>query len=373
LKLAVLKEARAGERRVALVPAVVARLVKAGLDVCVESGAGEGAFHPDAAYAAAGARIIGDVPALLGDADVVIIVGPPGEWNGMRDVARLRPGAVLIGFLDPWGDPASVERLAKRRVTALAMELIPRISRAQSMDALTSQAVVTGYKAMLLAADALGKFFPMLMTAAATIPPARVLVIGAGVAGLEAIATAHRLGATVEAFDIRPAAKEEVESLGARFIQVQLTEKTDTAGGYATEVSEAARRREHEVLLEHVARADVVVATAQVPGKRAPLLVTADMVAAMQPGSVIVDVAAEQGGNCAVSVAGREVVHHGVTILGPVNLPATMPVHASQMYARNVAALLQHLLEDGRLHLDFDDVIIDRCCMTHDGAIRHAH
>jgi NAD(P) transhydrogenase subunit alpha len=277
---------------------------------------------------------------------------------------------MLIGFLNPWGDPALVERLAKRQVTALAMELIPRISRAQSMDALTSQAVVTGYKAMLLAADTLGKFFPMLMTAAMTIPPARVLVIGVGVAGLEAIATAHRLGAVVEAFDIRPAAKEEVESLGARFIGVYLSEKTATAGGYAREVSEAARQREHEVLLEHIARVDVVVTVALVPGKRAPLLVTGEMVAAMQPGSVIVDVAAEQGGNCALSVAGQEVVQHGVTILGPVNLPAMMPLHASQMYARNVAALLQHLLQDGRLHLDFGDVIVDRCCVTHDGAIR---
>jgi NAD(P) transhydrogenase subunit alpha len=239
------------------------------------------------------------------------------------------------------------------------------------MDVLTSQAVVAGYKATLQAASALGKFFSMLTTAAGTIAPARVLVVGAGVAGLEAIATARRLGAVVEAFDIRPAAKDEVQSLGAVFVGVTLEETAATPEGYAREVSEAVRRREHEVLAAHVRRADVVITTAQVPGKRAPLLVTADMVELMSPGSVIVDLAAEQGGNCALTEAGKEVVHRGVKILGPLNLPSSLPIHASQMYARNVAAFLRHLLREGALHLDFDDLITGSCCVTHNGEIRH--
>jgi NAD(P) transhydrogenase subunit alpha len=371
MKIAVAKEVRCGERRVALVPEVVSRLVQAGLKVEVEAGAGERAFFPDAAFAAAGAHVVADAARLWGEADVVMKVAAPQERDGVYEVELLRPGAALIGFLNPLGDAALLRRLAARQVTGFALELMPRLSRAQSMDALTSQAVVAGYKAALLAATALGKFFPMLTTAAGTIVPAKVLVIGAGVAGLEAIATARRLGAVVEAFDIRPAAKEEVHSLGATFVGVLLEEPTATPEGYAREVSEAVRRREHEILGERVRRADAVIATAQVPGKPAPLLITAEMVEAMSPGAVIVDLAAEQGGNCALTQAGQEVMYHGVTILGPVNLPSSMATHASQLYARNVAAFLQHLRHDGALRLDFTDAIIDACCVTHAGQVRY--
>jgi NAD(P) transhydrogenase subunit alpha len=371
MKIAVAKEVRADEHRVALVPDVAARLIKAGLEVWVEGGAGERACFADGAYAEVGATVKMDVTQLWREADVVLKVRAPEARDGFHEMDLLRPGTVLIGLLNPLNDPVVLPRLAERQVTAFAMELIPRISRAQSMDVLTSQAVVAGYKAALLGANALGKFFPMLTTAAGTIAPARVLTIGAGVAGLEAIATARRLGAVVEAFDIRPAAKDEVQSLGAIFVEVPLEEEAATTEGYAREVSEAARRREHELLMAHVRRSDVVITTAQVPGKKAPVLVTADMVEAMNPGSVIVDLAAEQGGNCALSEAGKEVVYRGVKILAPINLPSSLPVHASQMYARNISAFLQHLLRDGALHLDFHDLIINSCCVTHDGNIRH--
>ena len=371
MKIAAPREVNLDERRVALVPDVTTRMVKAGLEVWVEAGAGEPACFPDAVYATAGAHILTDPAALWGGADVVLKVRAPRARDGFHEVDLLRPGAMLIGLLNPQDDLALWPRLTARRVTAFAMELMPRIGRAQSMDVLTSQAVVAGYKATLLAASALGKFFPMLTTAAGTIPPARVLVIGAGVAGLEAIATARRLGAVVEAFDIRASAKDEVQSLGASFVGMTLEEAVATPEGYAREVSEAGRRREHEALMAHVRRADVVIATAQVPGKKAPLLVTADMVELMSPGSVIVDLAAEQGGNCALTEAGKEVIHRGVKILGPLNLPSSLPAHASHMYARNVAAFLQYLLRDGALHLDFDDPIIGSCCVTLDGEIRH--
>ncbi|HXH10647.1 MAG TPA: Re/Si-specific NAD(P)(+) transhydrogenase subunit alpha [Alphaproteobacteria bacterium] len=371
MRIAVPKEIRVDERRVALVPDVVAHLAKEGLEVWVEAGAGEQACYPDAAFAAAGARIVADAAVLWGEADIVLKVRAPLAHDALDEVDLLHPGSVLIGLLNPLGDPVLLNRLATQQVTSFALDFIPRISRAQSMDALTSQAVVAGYKAVVLAADALGKFFPMLTTAAGTVPPARVLVIGAGVAGLEAIATARRLGAVVEAFDIRPAARDEVQSLGATFIELRLEEEAATSEGYAREVSEAATRRVHEVLAQHARRADVVITTAQVPGKRAPVLLTADMVEAMSPGSVIIDLAAEQGGNCALTKAGTEVLHRGVKILGPVNVPSSLPIHASQMYARNVAAFLRHLLRGGVLHLDFDDQIIASCCVTHGGKIRH--
>ncbi len=371
MNIAVAKEIRAGERRVALIPDSVARLVKAGLAVHVEAGAGEGAFFSDASYEEAGAKVVSNVASLWGGADVLLTVGPPQERDGTHEVDMLREGAVLIGFLNPLGDPALVKRLVARKVTAFSMELIPRIGRAQSMDALTSQAGLAGYKATLIAANALGKFFPMLTTAAGTMPPAKVLVLGAGVAGLQAIATARRLGAMVEAFDIRPAVKEEVQSLGAKFLEVELEEETVAEGGYAKEVSEDAKRREQEMLTEHIGLSDAVITTAMVPGKKAPLLLTEEMVAGMKPGSVVVDLAAEQGGNCALTEAGKDVVYKGVTILGPVNLPSSMPVHASQMYAKNVSSLLLYLIKDGELHLDFDDEIINGTCVTHDGVIRH--
>lgn len=367
MRIAVAKEVRAGERRVALVPDIVARLVKQGLDVRVASGAGAAAAFPDAAYAEAGATMMADETRLWGEAEVLVKIAAPET----AEADRLHPGAVLIGFLNPLGHVDLMQRLAERHVTAFSLEWIPRLSRAQYMDALSSQATVIGYKGALLAADALGKFLPMLTTAAGTIAPARVLVIGAGVAGLMAIATARRLGALVEAFDIRPAVREEVQSLGATFVGVELTEDTVAAGGYAQAVSTSSQQREQDVLHQHIQRADIVITTAQVPGKQAPLLVTDAMVAAMQPGSVIVDLAAEQGGNCASTEVGQEVIRHGVKILGPCDVPSLMPAPASQMYAKNLMALLQHLISDGELHLDFTDEITHGACVTHAGEIRH--
>ena len=367
MRIAIAKEIEVGEHRVALIPDIVARLVKQGLEIWVEAGAGEGSFFTNDAYEAAGAKIIHDAAALWGEADVLLKVGIPKD----HEINQLREGSVLISFLSPLAQPETVQHLAHRKITAFGMELIPRTSRAQSMDALSSQAGVAGYKAVLIAAAALPKFFPMLTTAAGTIRPAKVFVMGAGVAGLQAIATARRLGAVVEAFDIRPAVKEEVQSLGAKFVEVKLDEDTVAAGGYAKEISEASKQRTQEVVTEHVKNADVVITTAQVPGKKAPLLVTEEMVAQMNPGSVIVDLAAEQGGNCAGTEPGKDVVRHGVTIIGPINLPSSMPVHASQMYSKNISTLLQYLVKDGELQLNFEDDIIGSTCITHAGEIRN--
>ncbi len=370
MKIGVPKEAQPDERRVALVPDNVARLVGTGLEVLVEAGAGDTALFPDSAYQEAGAKIVSDAATLYKESDVVVKVGPPVDRDGVKEVDLLHEGSVLIGLLNPLGDPALAQLLASRNVTSFSMELVPRITRAQSMDALSSQANLSGYKAVILAANALPKFFPMLMTAAGVIPPAKVLVIGAGVAGLQAIATARRLGAVVEAFDIRPAAKEEVQSLGAKFVEVALEEETAAEGGYAKEVSEEAKRREQEVLNEHIAASNVVITTALVPGRRAPVLVTTEAVNGMSPGSVIVDLAAEQGGNCELTEAGKDVVHNGVQIIGPINLPSSVAVHASQLYSRNIYSLLQLLIKDGVLNLDFEDSIINATCLTHEGAIR---
>src|SRR4028118_463477 len=323
MRIAIAKEIEVGERRVALIPDVVARLVKQGLEIAVEAGAGEGSFFSNDAYEAAGAKIIYDAATLWREADILLKVGIPKD----HEINQLREGSVLISFLSPLGNPEIAQQLANRKVTAFSMEMIPRTSRAQSMDALSSQAGVAGYKAVLIAAAALPKFFPMLTTAAGTIKPAKVFVIGAGVAGLQAIATARRLGAVVEAFDIRPAAKEEVQSLGAKFVEVKLEENTVAEQGYAKEVSEASKKRSQEVLTEHIKNSDVVITTAKVPGRKAPVLVTEEMVAQMKPGSVIVDIAAEQGGNCACTEPGKDIQRNGVTIIGPMNLPATMPVH----------------------------------------------
>jgi NAD(P) transhydrogenase subunit alpha len=369
MKIAVARERDVGERRVALVPDLVGRLCKLGHEVTVESGAGEAAGFSNLAYEAAGAKLVADPFVLWSEADVLLKVSPP--VTGHEELGWLRPGSTLISFLNPWGSLALVQELAHRQITSFALEFIPRSSRAQSMDALSSQASVAGYKAVLIGAAALPRFLPMLTTAAGTIPPAKVFVIGAGVAGLQALATARRLGALVEAFDIRPAVKEEVQSLGAKFVEVPLTEETATQGGYAKEVSDAAKLKTQEVIAQHVIAADIVITTAQVPGKVAPRLVTEAMVAQMKPGSVVVDLAAEQGGNCECTQTGRDVIWQGVTVMGPVNLPASLPVHASQMYAKNLLALVQHLAPKGELQLDFQDDITDSACLTHAGAIRH--
>jgi len=367
MKIALVKEIEVGENRVALIPDTVARLVKQGLEIWVENGAGEASFFSDRAYEEAGATLVSEPGKLWGEADVILKVGIPKD----DEINQMREGSTLISFLSPLGKPEVAQKLANRQVTAFSMELIPRTSRAQSMDALSSQAGVAGYKAVLIAATALPKFFPMLTTAAGTIKPSKVFILGAGVAGLQAIATARRLGAMVEAFDIRPAVKEEVESLGAKFVEVDLQEDTVAEGGYAKEISEAAKQRTQEVIAERVKQADVVITTAQVPGKTAPLLVTEEMVQQMSPGSVIVDLAAEQGGNCAVTEAGKDIVRHGVTVIGPINVPASMPTHASQMYAKNISTLLQCLVKEGQLHLNFEDDIVDSTCITHAGEIRN--
>ena len=372
MKIAVAKEIEVCERRVALNPDTVTRLVKQGLEVWVEKGAGEGSFFTDSAYEAAGATVISDPGKLWGEADVILKVSPPKQReNGSSEIELLTGGSVLISFLNPLGNPAVAQELAKRQITALSMEMIPRTTRAQSMDALSSQASLAGYKAVLIAAAALPKYFPMLTTAAGTIAPAKVFIMGAGVAGLQAIATARRLGAVVEAFDIRPAVKEEVQSLGAKFVEVKLEEETTAAGGYAKEISEASKQRTQEVVAEHVKNADVVITTAQVPGRKAPRLVTEEMVVQMRPGSVIVDLAAEQGGNCACTQAGKDIIWNGVTIIGPTNLPSSMPIHASQLYSKNLSSLLQLLIKDKSLQIDFADDIIDAACITHGGEIRN--
>ena len=372
MKLAVAREIEMGENRVALIPDVVSRLVKQGFEVLVEAGAGEKAHFSNEAYEAAGAQVSHDSAWVWGEADAVLKVRPPDyREDGRHEVELLRHGGMLIGFLNPLANPELIQRLADHRVTAFSIEMIPRSTRAQSMDALSSQASLAGYKATLIAAATLPKFFPMLTTAAGTIRPAKVFIMGAGVAGLQAIATARRLGAVVEAFDIRPVVKEQVQSLGARFVELELKEDTMAEGGYAKEVSEETKQLTHALVSDHIAQSDVVITTAQVPGKKAPLLVTEDMVARMTPGSVVVDLAADQGGNCAYTEGGRNVVHHGVTIIGSINLPASMPVHASQMYAKNLQTLVEYCVKDGEMKLDFEDEIIAASCVTHDGQIRN--
>ena len=355
MRLGVPKETAPGERRVALVPEAVGRLVGAGFEVVVERGAGEAAAFPDEAFAEAGATLVGNAF----DADAVVKVQKPSA----SEVEALRDGSVLVAFLQPLTDPEGIERLGARGVIAFAMESIPRITRAQPMDALSSQATVSGYKAVLLGAERLPRFFPMLMTAAGTVAPAKVLVLGAGVAGLQAIATARRLGAVVTGFDVRAAVREQVESLGATFLDLGVTAE-ETEGGYARELSEEDRRRQQEALEGRIADFDVVVTTALVPGRPAPRLIPAAAVRAMRPGSVVVDVAAEAGGNCELTSPGETVDREGVTIVGLTNLPSTMPYHASQLYARNVAALLQHLAPGGELELDWADEITAGACVT---------
>jgi NAD(P) transhydrogenase subunit alpha len=358
------KETTPGERRVALTPDALKALSAIGIEVVVEAGAGiEGGFE-DAAYVAAGGKL--EAGAVLSRADVVVKVQPPSE----SEIEALRSGSVLIGFLKPLDLPDVARRLASQRVTAFSMELMPRISRAQSMDALSAMSTIAGYRAVLLGAAALPKIFPMLVTAAGTISPARVLVIGAGVAGLQAIATARRLGAVVEAYDTRPAVKEQVESLGGRFVELDLDAgDAQDAGGYAKAQTEEFYQKQQELLGKRIAASDVVITTALVPGKPAPELITEAAVQAMKPGSVIVDLAAEKGGNCACTRPDQDVVVHGVTIIGRTNLPSEIPTNASQMYSKNIVTFLKHLAPEGELALDFEDEITQGALLTHDGAI----
>jgi len=362
MKVGVAREKTAGERRVALVPETAARLAPAGIELLVEAGAGAGASFLDPAYTEAGARVVADAAALYAEADIVVKVQKPAP----DEVALLRSGQVLVAFLQPLVNTDLVREIAGRGATAFSMDAIPRITRAQPMDALSSQATVAGYKAVILAAEALPKFFPMLTTAAGTIPPAKVLILGAGVAGLQAIATARRLGAVVSAFDTRPVVKEQVESLGATFLEIDVSGE-QTAGGYATELSEEQHRLEQELIAKHVAASDAVITTAAIPGKRAPILITEAAVRSMRPGSVIVDLAAETGGNCELTQPGETVARENVTIVGTTNLPSTMPLHASQMYSRNVQTLLTHLVKEGQLVLDFEDQITRETCVAHGG------
>lgn len=371
MKVAVLRETAAGERRVALVPPVVAELVGEGLEVVVQAGAGTAAGIPDAEWTDAGARVVPDAAAAVADADVLVFVQPPRTPDGGLDPAALAKGRILLGFLDPLGAAEDARTLAGAGVSAFAMELVPRSTRAQRMDALSSQATVAGYRAVLLAAAALPRFLPMLTTAAGTIRPARALVLGAGVAGLQAIATARRLGARVEAFDVRPAAREQVESLGATFLETDHDLAAEGEGGYAAELSEEQHRRELELIAEHIRDADLVITTAQIPGREAPVLITEAMVASMKPGSVIVDLAARSGGNCELSEADRTVERHGVTILGPGNLPADLPFHASQMYAKNVSAFLKDMLDEGTVRVDLENDVVGPACLVHAGEVRN--
>ncbi len=371
MRIGVPREIRAGERRVALVPESVRKLVKAGIAVAVERGAGERAFFTDAEFAAAGAALAADATALYAGADLVVKVQAPALNRdlGTHETDLMREGAMLLGTLVPARHPDVVEKLAARRITAFAVNLIPRITRAQAMDTLSSMANIAGYKAVLLAADTLPRYFPMLMTAAGTVLPAKVFVIGAGVAGLQAIATARRLGAAVEATDTRPAVKEQVESLGAKFVGAAVAEAQD-ASGYAKELSAEFYRAQAELIAERCAASDVVITTALIGGVKAPRLITAAMVAAMKPGSVIVDLAAEAGGNCELTVPGQTVVAHGVTICGPENPPSEVPWHGSTLYSRNLTAFVLAFWKDGAFALDLEDEIVKGCLVTHAGEVR---
>src|SRR3954447_5963474 len=363
MKIAVPNESAGGERRVALVPDVIKRLSGKGHEVVVEAGAGEGARIPDALFEDAGAAI-----GSLEGADVVVRVTPPSP----EDVERLPSGSILIGFLAPLTSPETTRALGSAGVTALAMEAIPRISRAQSMDALSSQASVGGYRAALIGAQELGRFFPMLTTAAGTIPPAKVLVLGAGVAGLQAIATARRIGAQVTAFDVRSVVKEQVESLGAKFLELDIGADAEAEGGYARELTPEEQQRQQEALNEAIGGFDVVITTALIPGRPAPKLVTEKGVHNMKPGSVIVDLAGEAGGNCELTQPGETIAEDDVIIASPLNLPATMPEHASQLYSRNILSLLELITGDeGQLELNFDDEVVAGACITRDGEIVH--
>ena len=368
MRVAVLKETRSAENRVALVPLGVKALVKRGLTVTVQTCAGETSGISDLMYREAGAEIAANAQETLKDAKVILVVNPPSP----NELTHLSEGSILVGFLDPLSDPDLVSRLIDLKVTGISMELVPRITRAQSMDALSSQATVAGYKAVLLAANHLPKFLPMFTTAAGTIRPAKALILGAGVAGLQAIATARRLGAVVEAFDVRPAVKEQVESLGASFLESEEEVTAEGEGGYAKELTEDQHSKELELIGDALTDTDIVITTAQIPGREAPVLITEDMVKTMKYGSVIVDLAAESGGNCELSEAGETVLAHGVQILGPSNLPTSIPVHSSQMYSKNIVTLISEFLgDDGELQLDFENDVVGPSTVTHRGEVRN--
>ena len=363
--VAVPKETEARERRVALSPEGVSQLVKMGCTVYVETEAGTASAYVDEQYKNQGAEIKKNFKDTVSTADLVLKVAVPSK----DEIAGLKEGAVLISFLWALTNKETVDQLKAAKVTALGMEAIPRISRAQKMDALSSMSSIAGYKAVLLGANELGKYMPMLITAAGTVAPAKCLILGAGVAGLQAIATARRLGAVVEAFDVRPAVKEQVESLGAKFVEVELDEDTETKGGYAKELSEESKKRQKEAIHKHVKASDVVITTALIPGKKAPILITKEMVADMKPGSVVVDLAAEQGGNCELTKPGETSIENHVHVMGPLNIPSMLPFHASQLYSKNIMALLGLMIKEGKIELNFDDEIIKEATITHGGEI----
>ena len=366
MNIVVLRETQAGEARIALMPESIKKLIALKATVLIESGAGLGAARSDDDFREAGAEISTDRNALLESADVLAAVNRPKE----EDFNRLKKGAVVIGFLRPLDEPKALQPALTRGLTTFAVELIPRITRAQSMDALSSMATVAGYKAVIIGAEKIPRMFPLLMTAAGTVPPARVLVLGAGVAGLQAIATARRLGAVVEGYDVRAAAGEQVKSLGATFLEVDLGGiKTEDAGGYAVELSDEAINRGRALIAEHARQADIIITTAQVPGRRAPLLITEQAVDGMKRGSMVIDLAGATGGNCALTKADETVERNGVTIIAPTNLAATVPVHASQLYSRNVTAFLTPIIKDGQLQIDMNDDVVGPSCVTHDGQV----
>jgi NAD/NADP transhydrogenase alpha subunit len=368
------KESFSGERRVALVPAGLPALKKAGCEVLVESGAGALAGYPDSGYEQAGATVLSGRESVFAEADMILQVRALGASKEAWPVERslYRSGKTLIATMDPLGEPGTAQEAAETGLTCFALELVPRITRAQAMDVLSSQASLAGYKAVLIAADALPKVFPMMMTAAGTITASRVLVIGAGVAGLQAIATARRLGAVVSGYDVRPAVKEQVESLGARFVQLEMETDAEGGGGYARAMDAAFYARQAELMLPIVAEQDVVITTAAVPGQKAPILVTRAMVERMRPGSVVVDLAAERGGNCELTRPGETVEHSGVQILGPLNLPSSVACHASQLFSKNVATFVSHLVKEGALRIDTSDEITRETLITHEGALVNA-
>ena len=365
MNIGILRENLKNEACVAIVPEMVKDLSKIGAQVFIEKNAGDKAHFYDDQYVKFGAQIIADTKSIYGKSDLILKVQPPG----LAEVARMKEGNILIGFLSPTTNRELVEKLLAKKITAFSMELIPRITRAQSMDALSSMSTVAGYKAVLLATEHFSKFFPLLMTAAGTVPPASVFVLGAGVAGLQAIATAKRLGAKVEAFDVRPAVREQIESLGARFIEMELAENLETAGGYAKSASEDFIKRELEAIGSRLPKTDIVITTALVFGKKAPLLITEKMVETMRPGSIIIDLAAEQGGNCELTEAGKIVRKNGIIIYGPVNLPAAMPTHASQMYSKNIVNFVKHIFGSQEQKLNFDDEITRSSCVCHNGEL----
>ena len=378
MRIAVPQETTPDDGRVALAPSAVRRLVASGRSVAVEAGAGLGASFDDDEYREAGAEVVSDPAGLLRGADVVLKINPPAlRLDGFDEAAHLEAGCLCVALMSPFENRELIARLSERGVTTIAMELVPRTTKAQRMDALSAFSTIAGYTAVLRGATALGKFFPMLTTAAGTIPPARVFVLGAGVAGLQAIATARRLGAVVEAFDIRPAVKEQVQSLGAKFVawedEGESEGDVETEGGYAKEVSESEQERERRLLSDHVATADLLITTALVPGRPAPRLVTEEMVTRMRRGSVIVDFAASSGGNCELTEAGRTIERHGITIMGPLDLAASLPVHGSEMYGRVVSVLLDHATDEGgSLVIDLEDAILGACVVTHEGKVRFA-